>query len=187
MTSMRHYIKLVTEAVSEGPLKLYHITNKANFKLNPNYAPADNALSIFNRSGHRDIYLTSDVERWVNGHDYVRPFVAEFLADHSVLAHDKLGRWGGEIFVPADQFDKLKLQRVIPLDAFAREEYGMHGWIEHSHGHEFDTGNEITAKGHERPFKDYRYERDTRTMTPDEVKQIKQHFQKGYKNRLKYR
>ena len=189
MHDIRHYIKIVTEAEDKpvGPMKLYHITNKANFKLNPNYAPTDNAFAIQDRSGHKGIYLTPDVERWVNGHEYVRPFVAEIYADPSVLEHDRIGRWGGEIFVPADQFDKLKVHRVVPLDVIAREQYGQHGWIEYSHGHEFDTGNEITAKAHEYPFRDYTYDNDARTMSPDEVKRIKQHFNVGYRNRLKYR
>ena len=177
------------ESIDEpaGPVKLYHITNKANFKLNPNYAPEDNSFSIHDRSGHKGIYLTANVERWVNGHDYVRPFVAEIYADPSALDHDTVGRWGGEIFVPADQFDKLKVNRVVPLDAIAREDYGSHGWIEGSHGHEFDTGKEITAKGHERPFRDYKYDKDARNMSRDEVRRIRQHFTVGRKNRLKYR
>jgi hypothetical protein len=169
------------------PVKLYHITNKANFKLNPNFAPEDNSFAIHDRSGHKGIYLTRDVERWVNGEGYVRAFVAEIYADPSALDHDTIGRWGGEIFIPADQFGKLKVNRVVPLDAIARETYRQHGWIEYSHGHEFDTGKEITAKNHEYPFKDWTYDKDTRNMSPDEVKQIKQHFKVGYKARLKQR
>jgi hypothetical protein len=180
---MRHLMMIVETA---SPVKLYHITNKANFKLNPNHTPVDNSFSISDRSGHKGIYLSPDVEPWVNGHGYIRPFVAEIYADPSVFEHDKIGRWGREVFVPADQFDKLKVHRVIPLDAYAREEFGGHGWIESSHGHEFDTGLPITATDYERPFKNYRYDQDTRNMSPDEIKQIKQHFKIGLKARLKY-
>lgn len=186
MHNIRRYIEIVTEAASE-PVKLYHITNKANFKLNPNFTPKDNSFSIWDRSGHKGIYLARNVETWVNGHGYIRPFVAEIYADPSVLDHDTIGRWGGEVFVPADQFDKLKVNRVVPLDVIAREKYRQHGWIERSHGHEFDTGNAITAKDHEYPFGGYTYDNDARTMSPDEVKRIKQHFKVGYKNHLKYR
>jgi hypothetical protein len=185
MHDIRRYITIMTEAA--GPVKLYHITNKANFKLNRNYAPEDNSFAIHDRSGQKGIYLTRDVEPWVNGHDYVRAFVAEIYADPSALDHDTVGRWSGEIFIPADQFNKLKVHRVIPLDAIAREVYGGHGWIERSHGHEFDTGNEITARNHDRPFRDYKYDKDARNMSPDEVKQIKQHFKVGSKARLRYR
>jgi hypothetical protein len=188
LNDLRRWMLLVeTEDKPAGPVKLYHITNKANFKLNPNFAPQDNAFSIQDRSGHKGIYLTPNVESWVNGHGYARPFVAEIYADPSALEHDRIGRWGGEIFIPADQFDKLKVNRVVPLDVIAREQYGVHGWIESSHGHEFDTGKEITAKGWERPFKDYTYDRDARNMSRDEVKQINQHFKVGHKARLKYR
>ena len=184
---MREIMTVVMEGMAADPVKLYHITNKANFKLNPNYAPQDNSVAIYDRSGQKGIYLTSDVEKWVNGHDYIRPFVAEIYAERSALDHDRVGRWGGEIFIPADQFDKLKVTRVVPLDVIARETYGQHGWIEGSHGHEFDTGKEITAKGYEYPFRDYVYDRDVRNMSRDEVKQIKQQFTLGRKNRLKYR
>ena len=195
MHDLRRYIKIVTEAedTPDGPVKLYHITNKANFKLNRNYAPTDNAFALQDRSGQKGIYVTPSrdgVERWVNGHGYIRPFVAEIYADPSALDHDTVGRWGGEIFIPADQFDKLRVNRVVPLDAIAREEYGSHGWIEDSHGHEFDTGKEIPARDYytpyQPPFKDYTYDQDTRNMSRDEVKRIKQHFRVGYKNRLKY-
>ena len=191
MTAVSTLTALTTLTEAAGPVKLYHITNKPNFKLNPNHAPEDNAISIQDRSGHKGIYLTPDVEPWVNGHGYIRPFVAEIYADPSALDHDTVGRWGGEIFIPADQFDKLKVHRVIPLDAFAREEYGEHGWIETSHGHEFDTGKEIPPQSfmqaYELPFKGYKYDKDTRNMSPDEVKRIKQHFNVGSKVRLKYR
>lgn len=179
------YNEIICEDV--GPVKLYHITNKANFKLNPNYAPTDNAFSMTDRSGNKGIYLTRNVERWVNGHGYIRPFVAEIYADPSALEHDRIGRWGGEIFIPADQFDKLRVNRVVPLDVIAREEYGGHGWIETSHGSEFDTGKPITRADYGTyPFRDWKYNKDTRNMPPDEVKRIKQHFKIGHKARIKY-
>jgi hypothetical protein len=190
---MRDIINLVeginetdAEETSTKPEIFYHITSKSNFKLNPNYAPEDNSISINPRGGQKGIYLTRDVEPWVNGHGYVRPFVAEIAVDPSVLAHNVVGRYRGEVFIPASQFDKLKVNRVVPLDVMAREVYGSHGWIEQAHGHEFDTGKEIDHKARY-PFRGWKYNRDVRTMTPDEVKQIKQHFKIGHKNRLKYR
>lgn len=194
MHDIRRYMTIVTEAasvrVSEDqpgePVKLYHITSKANFRLNPNYAPKDNAVSMDDRSGIKGIYLARDVERWVNGHGYARAFVAEIFADPLVIDQDRVGRWGGEVFVPADQFDKLKINRVVPLDVIAREEFGVHGWIERSHGHEFDSGNKIMAEPWEYPFRDnYKYDKDVRDMAPDEIAMIKQHFKIGNKARLK--
>lgn len=183
---MRDLITLIENAQAAGPVKLYHITSKANFKLNPNYEPVDNTFSISDRSGNKGIYLARDVEPWVNGHGYMRPFVAEIYADPTALEHDRLGRWGGEVFIPADQFDKLTINRVVPLDVIAREKYGAHGWIEDSRGHEFDTGNEID-RSNMYPFRDWTYDKDVRNMSKEEIQQLKQHFKVGYKARMKHR
>ena len=51
------------------------------------------------------------------------------------------------MFVPARHFEKLHVNRVIPIDAHAREEYGEHGWIEEHHGTEFDTHKLIKEQG----------------------------------------
>jgi hypothetical protein len=176
---LRDILSVLTEATE--PVTLYHITNKAKFRLDPNFEPEDNAVSIMPRGGHKGIYLTPDVEKWVNGHGYIRPFVAEIHADPSALEHDRIGRWGGEVFIPSDQFHKLKVVRVIPIDAYVREKYGEHGWIERYRGREFDTGREISREWRPSPFKGYRHEGDVRTMSPDEVKRLKQHFNAGFK------
>jgi hypothetical protein len=126
----------------------YHLTERAKFKLDPKFAPADNAIAIEDRSGQPGIYLGQSVETWVNGQGYWRPFVVEFKVDPSVVKDPGVhGRYGGEMFVPATSFDKLTLQRVIPLDAYAREHYGEPGWIESNLGVEFDTGNPIPSPG----------------------------------------
>ena len=185
---MRDLINIVESILPEsdqsGLLKLYHITSKAKFTLNPNYAPEDISFSIQDRSGNKGIYLTPDVEKWVNGHGYIRPFVAEILADPSVLEHNKLGRWGGEIFVPADQFHKLKVNRVVPIDVIAREQFGGHGWIEGSHGRAFDSGDEIDHNAWY-PYKDWKYDKDVRNMSPEEIQKLRSHFKAGYKARMR--
>jgi len=180
--NIRDIITLIEEHSSI--IKLYHITDKARFNLDPDYEPIDNSISIEDRSGRKGIYLTQDVEKWVNGHGYLRPFVAEIYADPSIL--EMKGRWAGEIFVPKEHFEKLKVNRVVPLDVIARETYGAHGWIESSNGYEFDTGNQIDYKK-VYPYNDYKYSGDTRKMSSDEIKKLKKHFSTGYKNRLKYR
>lgn len=154
----------------------YHLTDNEKFKLNPNYTPEDNAVAIEDRSGRPGIYLTPDVERWVNGHGYWRPFVVELKVDPSVAKDPGVhGRYGGEMFVPAASFGKLSITRVIPLDAYAREEFGSYGWIEDALRKEFDTGKPITTKGWETPFKDYRYDGpDVREMSRAETDRLKQ-------------
>lgn len=47
-------------------------------------------MSIVDRSGRPGIYIATDVEGWLNGHGYWRPFVVEFEVDD-----------GGEMFIPA--------------------------------------------------------------------------------------
>ena len=167
----------------------YHLTDKANFKLNPKYAPEDNSLSIGDRSGRPGIYLGSDVERWVNGYGYWRPFVVEFDVDPTVKEDPGVhGRWGGEMFVPATSFDKISIKRVIPLDAWARENYGDFGWVEAFHLRRFDTGEPIETAGWGRmlnPPKGYRYPGpDVRQMPAGDVKRLKKDlrdFRKGRK------
>lgn len=159
----------------------YHLTSRAKFKLDPKFAPADNAIAIVDRSGRPGIYLSSDVERWVNGYGYWRPFVVEFKADPSVMQDPGVhGRYGGELFVPATSFGKLTIQRVIPLDAYAREKYGEPGWIEQSLEVEFDTGKPIPRPGTPgwaevwKKYRGYRYPGpDVRKMPTADVNRLK--------------
>jgi hypothetical protein len=171
---MRDFIQIVENA---GNTVLYHLTDKANFELDPEYAPVDNAISIASRDGIKGIYLARDVEPWVNGHGYIRPFVAEVaVSDPSVLLR---GRWGGELFVKSSDFETLSVSRVLPLDAHCREIFGEYGWLESRIGREFDTGEELQSGWAQ--FKGYRYEGDVRHLPPNEVKRLKQHFRAGFK------
>lgn len=159
----------------------YHLTERAKFKLDPKFTPADNAVAIEDRSGRAGIYLGSDVEKWVNGYGYWRPFVVEIKVDPSVMKDPGVhGRYGGEIFVPASSFDKLSILRVIPIDAYAREVYGAPGWIEQELGLEFDTGEPIPPIGQKgwaeawKKYKGYRYPGpDVRTMSSTDVTRLK--------------
>jgi hypothetical protein len=155
---------------AEIPSTWYHLTDRARFKLDPNFAPADNAIAIVDRSGRPGIYLGEDVEVWVNGHGYWRPFVVVFQVDPSVVNDPGVhGRYGREMFVPASSFDKLTIERVIPLDAYAREVYGESGWIESNLGVEFDTGKPIQER-----YKGYHYPGpDVRVMSQAEVARLK--------------
>jgi GNAT superfamily N-acetyltransferase len=161
------------EEADDQPNPWYHLTDRARFRLDPRFAPEDNAIAIVDRSGRPGIYLGQDVERWVNGYNYWRPFVVEFDVDPSVVEDPGVhGRYGGEMFVPATSFDKLTILRVIPLDAHAREVFGEAGWIEGELGIEFDTGDPIRP-GH-RSYRGYRYSGpDVRDMPPSQVNHLK--------------
>lgn len=156
----------------------YHLTDRARFKLDPKYAPRDNAIAIEDRSGRRGIYIAQNVERWVNGHGYWRPFVVELDVNPSVMNDPGIhGRYSGELFVPASSFDKLTIWRVIPIDAYAREEYGDPGWIEEGTGVEFDTEKPI-PRGRS-PYRGYRYPGpDVRKMSLAEVNRLKKQLRK---------
>lgn len=170
----------------EAPQKFYHLTDNPKFTLDPNYAPQDNSISINDRSGRKGIYLAPDIEPWINAHGYLRPYVAEFEVDPSALKEPGVhGRWAGEKFIPNSSYGKLKLNRVIPTDAYAREVYGGHGWIEERAEKEFDTGKPIKGfAGY--PFKGYRYDgKDVRDMSPEEIKNLTDHFESIPKNEMK--
>ena len=154
--------------------QFFHLTDNPHFSLDPTRVPEDNALSIRSRE-EPGLYMGKgphSVETWVNGHGYMRPYVAEIqVPDH--LARPE--RWSGERFLPAEHFNAAQIQRVIPLDAHAREQYGSHGWIEERVGTTFDTDESIKPVGMgspmsaHYPFKGYKYSGpDVREMSPDD-------------------
>ncbi len=153
----------------------YHLTDRARFALDASFKPADNAVAIEDRSGRAGIYLSPDVEKWVNGHGYWRPFVVEIAVDPAVKKDSGIhGRYSGEMFVPASSFHRLEIVRVIPIDAYAREQYGGYGWIEQDLRREFDTDRPITSQPWEYPFRKYRYVGpDVREMTSEEISRLK--------------
>jgi len=154
------------------------LTDRSKFKLDATFKPADAAIAIEDRSGRPGIYLGQSVEKWVNGYGYWRPFVVEFRVDPSIVNDPGVhGRYGGEMFVPATSFDKLSIVRVIPLDAYARENYGEPGWIEGELGAEFDTGKPI-ARGQRYPR--YRYPGpDVRSMPSNVVARLKKELRQA--------
>lgn len=166
-----------TASDQKMPSIWYHLTDRAKFKLDPKFAPEDNAIAIEDRSGQPGIYLGRSVERWVNGYGYWRPFVVEIRVDPSVVNDPGVhGRYGGEMFVPAASFGKLKIERVIPLDAYAREEFGESGWIEGALGVAFDTGEPVDRKTR---YRGYHYAGpDVRDMSHEEADRLKRDLRK---------
>ena len=158
------------------PSTWYHLTDRSRFKLDSKAAPRDAAVAVEDRSGRRGIYLAPDVEPWLNGYGYWRPFVVEFLVDPSVVNDRGVhGRWGNEMFVPASSFDKLLLRRVMPLDAYARELFGEPGWVESALGFAFDTGEKLPEwASARRALRGYRYVGpDVREMPSRAVSELK--------------
>lgn len=156
--------------------QFFHLTDDPKFSPDPNRVPQDNSITLSRMLGpeRKGLYVTKTPERWINGHDYVRPYVAEIHADP---AHVTPGEYHGEGFISSEHLGQAKVHRVIPLDAHAREEYGSHGWIEEHHGTEFDTGKKIPTYGldepHDRsPFRGYHYSGpDVRDMPKRQTEQ----------------
>jgi DNA topoisomerase-1 len=169
----------VTElgGAAPGRATVYHLTDKANFRLDPKKVPQDNALAINERTAP-GLYVAKHkhgVEPWVNGYGYLRPFVVELDVPADVVGDQ---RWSGEGFIPADKFDDVKVKRVLPVDAFARETYNDFGWVESTLGSKFDDGSPVPEISMFHPVEqlppNWRYEGpDVRDMTPDEVKRLK--------------
>lgn len=140
--------------------RMWHLTDDPDFGLDPDFVPEHNALSIRQRED-RGLFMTDNPEKWINGHGYVRPFVAELEVPEDAMHAE---RWGGEMFMPSENFDRATLSRVIPTDAYARETFGSHGWVEDRVGRTFDTDEEIPpyrigmSWDEVYPFKGYRYD-----------------------------
>lgn len=153
------------------------MTDNPKFQLDPNVAPEDNSITIHGREGRKGLYTAKDVEPWISK-GYTRPYVAEIHIDEDDLNSDDIGgRFHGEKFIPNHLFNKIKVNRVIPLDAHAREKHGMHGWIEGVAGREFDTGKPTPKHFDGYNFRGYKYNgKDVRHMSPEETGKLKQHF-----------
>jgi hypothetical protein len=140
----------------------WHLTDNPKFKLDPDKNPENNT-TLGGDWPHKGLFVSKNPETWFNGYDYVRPFAAEI--EHPTTK--SFGGYGGEGFLPAEDFSRSKVKRVIPIDEYAREEFHAPGWIESHHGTDVH-GNPVSERDH--LPKDYRYQGpDVRDMSRDEV------------------
>jgi 2'-5' RNA ligase len=125
--------------------RLYHLADKADFRLDPKKAPQRN--TTMGGEMKPGIFLSADPETWMNGYGYWRPFLVEFEVP-SGLANTG-GGYGGEMYVLAEDYDKIRINRVITIDAYARERFGDWGWTEEEFGTLHETGEPLppTEKG----------------------------------------
>lgn len=156
--------------------KLYHLTSKRDFKLDPRKAPQNN--TTLGGDFGPGIYLGPSVEYWCNGYGYWRPWVVEIVAPADIRDREgTLGGYGSEVFVPAKYYNELQIVRVIPLDAWCREEYGTYGWTEGYFETTFDTNEPIVLPPSERLPGPYRYPGDARnadaTWASEYAKRVK--------------
>lgn len=98
---------------------LYHVTDNPHFKPDPHHVPEDNAMAISSRERPGLFAARGEgVNHWTHTQHYVRPYIAELHVPR--IAHEP-GRWGGERFIPAENFDQVKVHRIIPLAAHENE------------------------------------------------------------------
>lgn len=161
------------------PTTLYHLTDKVDFRLDPKKRPQNN--TTLGGSLDPGIFLCRDVGSWAAGYGYWRPWVVEFSVPSDLDRLDGvIGGYAGEVYVPAAHYDKLRINRVIPLDAYDREEWGGWGSTEDYFETAFDTFEpiEVARSGPNMyPWRGYRY--------PGDARQTDSGWQEAYKKRVK--
>jgi GNAT superfamily N-acetyltransferase len=121
---------------------VYHLTDDPKFAPRADFVPEDNTVTIRERTSP-GLYVAKDswdIEKWVNGSGYLRPYVAEISVPEDAMTDE---RWGGEGFIPGENLGRVEVKRLLPIDAFARETYGDYGWVEDTLGAKFDTGEPV--------------------------------------------
>lgn len=133
---MSEHLRQAWRRVASGGT-YYHLTDTLDFRLDPARHPENNT-TLGGDWPEPGIFVARYPERWLNGYGYWRPWVVEFQVASGVGKD-----FGNETFIPATDFDKVTLLRVLPLDGYAREEYGDYGWTEEYYGTAFDTEEPI--------------------------------------------
>jgi hypothetical protein len=135
----------------------WHITSNPQFSLDPNIRPQWN--STMGGEAEPGLFVTKDPEFWVNGHDYIRPFIAEI--EHPAQGMERGYYSSADQFLPASLYSQSRIRRVMPIDEWVRETYHSPGWIE--------SALDDIDQYHQFP-KDYRYTGpDVRDMPPEET------------------
>ena len=174
------------DAVSTERVTSYHLTDDPNFSLNKAKRPQNNT-TLGGDWPSAGIFVGPSAEAWFNGYDYVRPFVVELshppIKDMGSKAMDVAG-YGGEQFIPAEAFDSVRVERVIPYDEYAREQFGEYGPIE-SYNETDAQGRalpQITGSFGSRdtaPLKNYKYSgKDVRNMSPAQQRALAERTEK---------
>jgi hypothetical protein len=176
----------ITFADNKQRVTSYHLTNDPNFVLDKARKPQNNT-TFGGDWPNAGIFVGPSAERWFNGYGYTRPFVVELSHPPVATMGGKAmpeGGYGGEMFIPAEEFDNVTIERVIPYDEYAREQFGEYGPIE--------TYNETDAQGSALPpivgawgardtasLQNYRYSgKDVREMSPEQQRALAERTEK---------
>jgi hypothetical protein len=110
--------------------------------------PLDNYTGLFYHEAP-GLYVTDSVEYWWNAYGYYRPFVAEIECPANM---EQFKTRGHEWRIPATEFSKCRLLRVIPTEEWFGEQYG-----------ETYISDEPRPKG-------YRYQGDVRELPLEQTR-----------------
>lgn len=149
----QHGVK--SQKAASPKVRSWHITDNPKFSLDPARVGQVNS-TLGGAMKEPGIFVTQDPEFWVNGHNYIRPFIAEIehpaeIGSGYYEAKDQ--------YLPARLYGQSKVKRLIPLDEWVRETYHEPGWIEEGLG---DKVPPIPS--------DYHYTGpDVRDMPPEQV------------------
>lgn len=172
--------RVATQRLAASSQYLYHATSKINFRLDPKKRPQLN--STLGGDMEPGIFLApmDAVEYWANGYGYWQPWIVELDVPSDVQNN----AWSGEgrnreLFIKAEDFPRVRIVRIIPLDAFCREVYGGWGWTEEATGTTFDTFEPI-SKEDQRSFSKWRG-----WTYPGDARQTSSEWQAAYVKRVK--
>lgn len=157
----------------------YHITDRPDFTLDPTHRPQNN--TTLGGDMEPGVFMTQHAEPWLNGYGYWRPYVAEIEAPDDLSTRPGVVSQGysGEVYAPASTYPEMKVNRVIPVDAYGREQYGTSGWIEDANGRDFQTGEPLAPQvGNIPTHPGYRYPGTAMDQSPEWRKQYQKQVRK---------
>jgi hypothetical protein len=165
----------------------YHVTDNPHFELSTTHRPHLNLEGGEVESRDPGIHMADHegIQRWMGTGGYIRPYMVELHAPHELDDHPDIEHgYARERYVPAKHYDQLKVHRVIPLDAWDREQ-GGYGHMEQSLGSEYDTGKHIPGPldREYRPKTPYAGP-DVRSMTPEQHQQHADRYDQYMSDRL---
>lgn len=118
----------------------WHLTDNPDFKPDPSHAPQLNTTmgDALGTKLNPGLFVSQTPDHWAQSYGYWKPYVSEIDVPDGVGEHHR-----SESYIPATDYDKIKVKRTIPLDAYAREQYNIPGWTEDDAGTSFDTGEPL--------------------------------------------
>lgn len=157
----------------------YHITDNPDFKPDPNHAPENNGTM----GGNFDpgLFVSKDPSHWMQGYGYWRPYVSELDVPDDVGDNFQNSP---ERFIKPEDYDKLQVKRTIPIDAYAREQYGEYGWTEEDSGKDLHTGEPLSPSNSVGRLPDYTFENPRPYKFPGTAMDHPEDWRKNYEKQV---